>query len=256
MPNTPLLAIPQLVENQTQAFTTANEAFTIIEQAMNRRLTVATANANVTLTIEQMTRNAYFYFTGNTGAITARFPSKTENPATVSSPATQRLCIVGNGGTGTITVRTDDNTGTTISLIAAETSMIFINGKDVIKLFSSTGVVGGGGSVITLGAFVAGAMPPATEIMRYTCTETTTFPDNFTDARGSIGVNPSATVTLDVYRNTTLIGNITISTAGVFTFTTSGATTEVFSAGQYLSVVTGTADATAANISFTLKGTR
>lgn len=256
MPNTPLLAIPQLVENQTQAFTTANEALTILEQASNRRLAVATLNTNVLMTIEQMTRNVYFHYTGNTGAITVRFPAQTESPAVLTSPATQRLCIAGNGGSGTITVRTDDPTGSTISLIAGESAMIFINGKDVIKVFSSTGVVGGGGGVITLGAFVAGAMPPATEIMRYTVTETTTFSDNFADSRGSIGVNPTALLTFNVYRNVTLIGTITISTGGVFTFATSGSTTEVFAAGDYLSVVTGGADATAANISFTLKGTR
>ncbi len=255
MPNTPLLAIAQLVENQTQAFTTMNEALAVIEQAMNRRLSVATANANVTLTVEQMTRNAYFLFTGNTAAIQARFPSKTESPATVSSPSTQRLCLVENGGTGTITVRTDAS-GATTPLIAGEIAMIFVNGVDVKKLFSSTGVVGGSG-IITLGAFVAGPVPAATEIMRYVCTEPTTFADNFTDSRGSIGVNPSATVTLNVYRNASVIGTISISTGGVFTFNTTGASSEVYAAGDYLSVVVATpSDATAANLAFTLKGTR
>jgi len=256
MPQTPLLAIPQLVENQTQAFTTMNEALTIIEQAMNRRLGVATANANVLHSIEQMARNVYFVYTGNTGAITVRFPARTESPATVTSPQTQRLCLVGNGGTGTITVRTDDGTGTTISLLSGETAMIHVNGKDVVKLFSSTGVIGGGGSLFTIGAFVAGTMPPTTEIMRYVCTEATSFADNFSGSRGSIGVNPSAAVTLNVYRNATVIGTIVISTGGVFTFNTTGSVTEVYAAGDILSVVTGTADGTASNIAFTLKGTR
>lgn len=254
MATSPILALPQLIENQSQAFTTANEAMTILEQAMNRRLAKASGNTDVTLTLDELLRNVLFDISGNTGAIDLTFPSRTENPSTVSSPLTQRLCMVKNTGSGTITAKTDVS-GATISLIGGEVAMVFINGVDVLKLLSSTGGLAGTGT-FTIGAFVAGVMPPVTEIMRYTITEATTFPDNFSGSRGTIGVNPTATVTLSVYRNVTLIGTIDISTAGVFTFTTSGSVSEDFSAGDYLSVVTSAADATAANISFTLKGTR
>lgn len=255
MAKTSILAIPQLSDGQTQAFTTVNEALAIIEQAMNRKLTVATGNTSQTITIEQMTRNVYFLFNGATGAINITYPSKTEDPATVSSPVTARLLVVENGGTGTITVKTNV-TGDTISLIAGEIAMIYIDGANVKKMFSSTGLVGSGGGIITLGGYVAGALPPSTEILRYTFTENTSFPDNFSGSRGSIGVNPTSAVTITIYKNVTAIGTITISTGGAFTFTTTGSTAETFAAGDYISLVTGSPDATAANISYTLKGTR
>lgn len=255
MAQSSILAVPQLADGQTQAFTTVNEAIAILEQAMNRKLSIDTANANTSVTLEQMTRNAYFVFTGATSGIQITYPGYTESPSNVSSPSTARLFVVENTGTGTLTVKTDRSGGTTISVIGSEICIAYIDGRDVKKILSSTGGIGGTGT-FTVAAYIAGTIPPATEIMRYTCTETTTFSDNFSGARGSLAVNPTASVTFTVYRNASAIGTIVISTGGAFTFATTGSTNEVFAAGDVLSVVTGASDATAANVSFTFKGTR
>lgn len=85
------------------------------------------------------------------------------------------------------------------------------------------------------------------------------FPANLTGALGHVGTNPTATTTLDIafYHSgsPTVTGTISISTGGVFTFATTGAFTSA--AGDYLQITNqATADATCADISATLLGTR
>lgn len=102
------------------------------------------------------------------------------------------------------------------------------------------------------------ATPTANEIM-FTMKFTTivTFQDNFSASAGSITTNPTTSFVMSVERNTVQIGTITINTTGVFTFDTIAATTEVFAIGDTLTIkAPAVADATAAAIYFTLKGTR
>lgn len=79
--------------------------------------------------------------------------------------------------------------------------------------------------------------------------------DDFANSKGSVGVNPTATTVLTVKRNGTAIGTISISTAGVFTFLTSGTSTENFDGGDVLEVIgAATPNATLADISITFAG--
>lgn len=86
--------------------------------------------------------------------------------------------------------------------------------------------------------------------------EAVTLPDNFAGARAAIGVNPTATAVLTVTRNADTVGTISISTAGVVTFDTTGAEV-VFAVGDVLRIVAPTtADTTLANCAITLIGRR
>lgn len=89
--------------------------------------------------------------------------------------------------------------------------------------------------------------------------ETWTFPANLVGSVGaklSTGVNPAATFNLDVRKNGTTAGTISISTTGVVTFTTVGGTSFSLVGGtDYLSVVgPGTVD-TLVDFTFTLLAT-
>jgi hypothetical protein len=85
-----------------------------------------------------------------------------------------------------------------------------------------------------------------------------TFPANFAtpDSKGSCGTNPTATFALDVQKNGSTIGTITISTGGVFTFATASGTSKSIAAGDVIKIVAPSpVDSTCANVAITLKGT-
>lgn len=85
--------------------------------------------------------------------------------------------------------------------------------------------------------------------------EEVTFPGDFVDSVGVIGVNPTATFTIDVQDDGVSIGSISISTSGVIAFSTTSGTDKVVAAGSILTFVApATVDATANNLSVTLMG--
>ena len=85
-----------------------------------------------------------------------------------------------------------------------------------------------------------------------------TIPGNFSGAmQSSVGTNPTASFALDVQKNGATIGTITVGTGGSVTATTTSGTAKSIAAGDVLKIVApGTADATAANMAFTLIGAR
>jgi hypothetical protein len=92
----------------------------------------------------------------------------------------------------------------------------------------------------------------------YTAGASMTFPANFAspNSYGSVGTLPSATATFSIYKNGSLVGNVAVSTAGVFTFTTTSGSFSL-NAGDRLTVVApGSQDATMADVGITLVGTR
>jgi len=85
-----------------------------------------------------------------------------------------------------------------------------------------------------------------------------TIPGNFASALQSyVGTNPTASFALDVQKNGATIGTITVSTGGSVTATTTSGTSKSIAAGDVIKIVApGSADATAANMAFTLIGAR
>lgn len=89
-----------------------------------------------------------------------------------------------------------------------------------------------------------------------------TIPANFSGSVGDCDTNPTASYAIDVQRKTppgayATIGTITISTGGAFTFATASGTSKAIAAGDVLKFVAPSpADATAANITITIKGAR
>lgn len=85
-----------------------------------------------------------------------------------------------------------------------------------------------------------------------------TIPANFASALQSyVGTNPTATFDLDIAQNGTSIGTISVSTGGVVTATTTSGAAKSISAGDRLTATAqATADATAADMAFTIVGVR
>jgi hypothetical protein len=87
--------------------------------------------------------------------------------------------------------------------------------------------------------------------------EDVTFSGNFSLSRGSIGTNPTATTDMLVKKNGTNVGAVSVSTAGIVSFFTTGGTPVSFVVGDVLTVVAqDPADETIANSAFTLRGAR
>lgn len=99
--------------------------------------------------------------------------------------------------------------------------------------------------------------PVADDVLLYhVFAENVVFPDDFSGAAGVVGTNPTSSFVISIEKNGTAAGSITVSTAGVFTFATTG-TTLSFAAGDTIKVICpASADATVANLATTLKGTR
>jgi hypothetical protein len=82
------------------------------------------------------------------------------------------------------------------------------------------------------------------------------MPGNFGGSTGHCGGNPTSTAVYTVYKNGVQIGTVTIATSRGFTFATTGGATQSFVAGDTLSVLTPTTDATLSGVTMTFAGTR
>jgi hypothetical protein len=83
-----------------------------------------------------------------------------------------------------------------------------------------------------------------------------TLPANLTGSLGQIGTNPTASFAISVKDDGTEIATVSIGTDGTFTFATTGGTAKTVSAGTVLTFVApASADATAANATWTILAT-
>lgn len=257
MSYSPYLRIVQLSENVANAYTMINEAVTALEGSQNQELNVTTAMLSAGLTHDEAYRNYVFDMPTLSSSADLKFPKDVDTPVLADTPTANRVFVVRNTSTQTVTVKSATGSGATVAVLPATNALIYQTaGVNFYALLSGSSSGSSSSNVVTPAVFVPGAVPASTEILRWIVTESTSFPDNFANSRGSIAINPTSSMTFDIKRNGTTIGTIAISTGGVFTFLTSGSSTEVFAAGDILTIVSPGADATAANLSITLKGTR
>jgi hypothetical protein len=105
-----------------------------------------------------------------------------------------------------------------------------------------------------------GGKPAAGQlVMIYTAAVAMTLPANFTapNSYGTLSANPTATALYAIYKATTLIGTVSISTGGAFTFATVGGVAVPLAPGDRLTMVApGAQDATLADVGITLVGQR
>jgi hypothetical protein len=78
---------------------------------------------------------------------------------------------------------------------------------------------------------------------------------NLAGSLGRVGTNPTASFVMALKDDSITIGTITVSTSGVFTFTTTSGTAKTIATGSVVTLeAPATADATVANLTMTLLG--
>lgn len=93
--------------------------------------------------------------------------------------------------------------------------------------------------------------------LRLTFDRSVTLLGNMLGSVGSVGTNATGTTTVTVAKNGSTVGSISVSTIGVFTFTTTSGNPVSFVSGDVLTLTgQATADVTMSDFSTTLKGQR
>lgn len=106
-----------------------------------------------------------------------------------------------------------------------------------------------------LGMDFAGKPTNAQVIAHWIVIRGIVMPADFSGAAGKIETNPTGALAIDIKDDGTTIGTVSIATNGAFTFTTVSGTAKTVSAGSVVTAIgPGTADATGADISFSLPG--
>lgn len=128
---TPNLAIPHIATSQNQKEVTANDAFDALDNAMNRALSLAMADADLTLTATQANRNGLIVLTG---ALTAS--------RILTLPANHRRLAIRNATSGGQEVRAKyAGSGAEVIIAPGATVLVQGNGSDLF------GVGGGAGAL-------------------------------------------------------------------------------------------------------------
>lgn len=108
---------------------------------------------------------------------------------------------------------------------------------------------------IDLSFFFSGTPDVSITIFEKLFTFAADMPDDFAGSYGRVGTNPSGTTVLDVQKNGSSIGSISISSGGAFTFSTTGGATS-FAAGDRITVVTPVNLNGLSNLAVAFAGTR
>lgn len=260
MPNTAILGITELSENQSQAFATVNEGFANLERATQSKLTktITSAGTSLIFTLNETFRGGLVEVVNGTPAATGTqaliVPRYNEAAPSATSPKINRMLWIKNSTALAATVRIDGMAlGAALSLAVGETALFHFQDQTALKLLSTPGSTGADHN-FNLAIFVPGNWPVSGEIFRHVFTRVVSFADNFASSRGSAGSAPGATVSMNVLRGATTIGTITINSSGVFTFNTIASVTEVFNPGDVMSITSGGSDPTLLNVGVTFAG--
>lgn len=129
---TPNLAITHVAAAQNQKEVTINDAVDAIDNAMNRALSLAMADANLTLTADQANRNGLIVLTGTLTA--AR---------TLTLPANHRRLAIGNATSGGQDVRAKHaGSGAEVIIVPGATVLVQGNGSDLYGVGGGAGALG------------------------------------------------------------------------------------------------------------------
>lgn len=249
MSNSPILAIPEISPGQNNKSITHNNAIVALEAACNDTYENSTAGSSaITVSEPDCIRYFVFDFQAASGDRNIIWPS------TISGQSRKRVWAVKNNTAYTLTMMSDA-AGATVTLIAGSGVLLHQVDTDIyaIGYFELAGT----GKSYDVGFFIPGKPDPSTIITQFVAARTFFLEDDFASSHGAVGANPSSTMTLDVYKNASKIGEVAIDNTGAFAFTTTGSGVESFGAGDKLvvktqvSVPTGVSD-----ISITFKGSR
>ncbi len=232
----------EVTAGQNQKEVTINDSDGILDAALTEFLDSDYTSADVTLTDDEFQQNVRFNSTNLTVA------------RALNLVVFKKFFIVDNtDGTATLTVTQGS---TTIGVEAGGTSMFYADGttNGLVQLSAGTG--NGNADVFDLGFFIPGTTTDAQVLLSFVMVRAAQFPDDFSGSEFHSLTNPTATVTIDIQKNEADIGDISITSGGVATFTTDATTLDLVAGDRIAFLNQATADATLANFSVNLKGTK
>ncbi len=255
MPVSTNLEIYQILESQAAKATAANTAIGAVEKAMSDEYNLDTSSATApgtdltlpydnTNDLSDRTALRFIQLTLDAGA-TATF--------NVIHPPNRHMFFCTNNTSQTATLKCTGQTGVTIANGAS--GLFYCNGTDVAEIDMSVG--GGGVSFPTeLQMNYYGSPPATTVIAKFIIADPIDFAANFAGSVGNVPVNPGAQYDIDVQDDGGSIGTISISSGGVFTFTTTGGTSKNAASGSIITLVSdATPDGALTEIHVALRGT-
>jgi hypothetical protein len=242
---TPNLAVTHILQSQAQKEVTANAAFDALDQAIAGLLEVdVSTGGTITPDPAGALRCKMLRLTGTLAA-----------DAEVVVPSNKKPYFLHNATAGgfAVTVRTAAGAGVTVGASPDDTAVVFCDGTDVLAISL-------GGEETDLpydpAMFIPGTHASGALIAQIVFPRTVTFPAGFAGSEGYAEVPATASTTLEVHQNGVSVGSITFG-AGSSTASFSLSADTTFAPGDRLAIVNqDPADATLADLSITLKGTR
>lgn len=173
-------------------------------------------------------------------------------------PSATWAVFVQNVGAGTLTV---GRNSLTIDAAASDLTLLTKQGvyisTDGTNYFTERGLTEPITYPYDLWCALVGSPIGSQIVFLGTFNRTVNFLGNFSGSVGKVGTNPTATATYDIQKNGSSIGGISINTSGVVSFTSTSGAAQSFASGDIIKIVfQSSADATLANVGFTLAGTR
>lgn len=233
----PNLDIAHVAASQNQKEVTVNDAIDALDRALTETSVLdCTIGGTITATNAQVRRSVRLDLQGTPAAA-----------FTLTLPALPRVLVLSNGTGQTATV--GNATGATIDVEDGATVLIVSTGTGVLLVGSA------GGGVYDFG-MVAAATPTASEVLaKVVVPRAITLAADLAGSYGHVDTPPAAGFVIDVQKNATSIGTITIATDGSFSFATTGAAAVMVAAGDVIRFQAPAAvDAAIAGIAVTLAG--
>lgn len=246
---TPQLAVVEVDQTQNNKYLTINTALAALDGVLNKLLESNTTG-HWALTETQFTTYGVFKALGRAAAFNITIPDATN----ISNR--ERVFIVWNADTTyTATVQTATAPGTTVALLPGQIAVLYQDDVDVVALLWVK--QGSSPTLYDIGFFISGAPTNSQMVLRFKAPRAFILPGNASGSKGTVGTNPTSTAAFDVLKNGSSIGSISVSTGGVFTFTTTSGNPVSFAVDDILAIVAPTsADATMADIGVVFVMTR
>lgn len=229
----------------------SNDNDSILDSAITDLYHLDVATTSIALDAVIFQNYQTFRFADDTpppsGPITLTVPDTWDDESTPANTFTLRrgTFTVVNQSSYPITVQTAVQTFTAPVVPPNGTSILSMDGTDVR----------GTSSVYDFGLWMP-TTPSADDILlSITMVREVWFPADFAGSKGSIEINATSTFDIKVYKGVGQVGTISVSTGGVFTFSTVGNVSVSFNAGDRLKFIAPTTpDASAAGLDAVLLG--
>lgn len=245
----PILAIPEIAQNQNNKYITHNNAVKFLEWATNRSLNKTGSYTANQWTPTEAEFTQYFRFKATGLAAATEFMC----PAAVNGTTSERIFAVENADTTyDLTVKVSGGTATVIVHPGTVALLNRITTEIVAVALLDTA-----GRAYDLGFFVPGLPTNAGKVLIWKAVRPFKLLGNALGSQCKVVTNPASTAVFDIQKNESSVGSISISTGGVATFTTTAGAAQSFAVGDRLMIVAPSPqDAALADVGISLFGLR